>query len=61
MAKRSITEDENLVTETLANIYYQQENYEKALRAYEKLSLKYPKKRTYFANQINLIKKKLKK
>ena len=34
-----------------------QGHYEKALAAYEKLSLKNPKKNTYFANQIKKIKK----
>jgi len=46
-----------LMTETLAEIYMQQGHYKKALLAYEKLSLKNPKKNTYFANQIKKIKK----
>lgn len=59
MAKKSAQINDDIITETLANIYYQQESYEKALEAYKKLSLKFPKKRAYFANQIKLIKNKL--
>ena len=45
------------MTETLAQIYIKQAYYDKAIEAYEKLSLKYPKKNTYFAGQIEKIKK----
>ena len=48
---------DNLVTETLAKIYVNQEKYNKALRAYKILSLKYPKKSSFFADQIEKIKK----
>ena len=44
------------MTETLAQIYIKQAYYDKAIEAYEKLSLKYPKKNTYFASQIKKIK-----
>jgi hypothetical protein len=35
----------------------EQGHYEKAISAYEKLSLKYPEKNSLFANQIKLINK----
>ena len=54
-AKSSIIENEELVTETLARVYLEQEHFEKAIEAYKKLSLKYPKKSSFFADQINLI------
>ena len=45
------------VTETLAKIYMRQGMYKQAILAYEKLSLKYPEKNTYFAGQIEEVKK----
>ena len=53
-AKSSIIENEELVTETLARVYLEQEYFEKAIESYKKLSLKYPKKSSFFAEQINL-------
>ena len=55
-AKSSIIENDELVTETLARVYLEQEHFEKAIESYKKLSLKYPKKSSFFADQINLIK-----
>ncbi|MDR2887490.1 MAG: hypothetical protein LBV26_05760 [Bacteroidales bacterium] len=49
-----------LVTETLARIYVNQEYYSKAIIIYEKLSLKYPEKNSYFASQIENIKELIK-
>lgn len=60
MARQSVEEDEELVTETLANLLYKQGNLKKAIRAYEKLCLLYPSKMTYFATLIQKIKTELK-
>lgn len=46
-----------IVTETLARIYLKQDNPQKAIWAYEQLQLKFPEKKTYFANLISQIEK----
>jgi tetratricopeptide (TPR) repeat protein len=60
MAKRSEVIDLEFVSETLANIYYEQGNYDMALKAYKKLSLQNPSKESYFADLIEKIKKERK-
>jgi tetratricopeptide (TPR) repeat protein len=57
VAEKSVTENDELITETLASIYFQQKNYEKAKESYQKLSLKYPEKSIYFAARIEEIEK----
>jgi len=57
VAKDSLIENDDLVTPTLAKVYLEQSHYEKAISAYEKLILKYPKKSSFFAAQIKLINK----
>ena len=54
-AKDSIQEKNEFVTETLARVYLEQKHFDKAIEAYKKLSLKYPKKNSFFAGQIKLI------
>ena len=46
---------DSLMTETLARIYLEQKNYNKAIQSYKILSLKYPEKSSFFADQIKLI------
>ena len=60
MAKKSLQDDENFVTETLAKIYLKQGNLPKALRSYEILVMKYPEKVHIFAPLLEKIKKLLK-
>lgn len=55
IARKSVEDAEEIVTETLARIYMNQKNYEKARRVYEKLSLLNPEKSGYFASQIKKI------
>ncbi|WP_346862812.1 hypothetical protein [uncultured Draconibacterium sp.] len=55
LIEKSVAENDEIITETLASIYFQQKNYEKAQRAYQKLSLKYPEKSVYFAARIKEI------
>jgi hypothetical protein len=45
------------MTETLAHVYLEQKKYQKAITAFTVLSLKYPEKSSFFANQIKAIKK----
>ena len=54
-AKESLIENDEIVTETLARVYLEQAHYDKAIAAYEKLSLKFPQKSSFFASQIKLI------
>lgn len=50
-------ENEDYFTETLAKIYIKQGRYTKALEIIRRLSLKYPKKNRYFADQIRFLEK----
>ena len=52
----SSTENKNLMTETLAKVYLQQNKFANAIKAYEILSLKYPEKSGSFADRIKAIK-----
>lgn len=60
-APSSLEEDEGddlaeeLFTETLAKIYVKQGRYDKALRIINAISLNYPKKNRYFADQIRFL------
>ena len=52
-----ILTDVGFMTETLAKLYVNQKNYEKAIQSYKILILKFPEKNSYFADQIKIIKK----
>lgn len=58
-ARESLDETRLPVSETLAKVYAAQGNYPKAIVAYEKLSLKFPEKKSFFALQIETLKRKL--
>jgi hypothetical protein len=49
--------DDSFFTETLAKVYFKQKRYEKALEIIRNLSMKYPKKNIYFADQIRFLEK----
>jgi len=54
--QESTTLNDNLVTENLAQVLRQQGKLQRAVAVYEKLMLKLPKKKAYFADLIEAIK-----
>lgn len=52
IAKKSIMENEEIASETLAHLLASQGYYKKAIRMYEKLSQRHPEKRDLFAAKI---------
>lgn len=58
-ARKSAEDPNDLVSETLAHIYTDQMLFHKAIETYKKLSLKFPEKSTYFADQIRELEKKI--
>lgn len=61
MLKPLAAEEENgesdILTEMMAKIYIKQGKFDKALEIIRKLSLKYPKKNRYFADQMRFLEK----
>lgn len=56
LSEKNILSSGSLVTENLAEIYVKQEKKDKAIEIYQKLILKYPDKKTYFAEKIESLK-----
>lgn len=56
IAKAQVVQHDGLMTETLARIYLEQKNYDKAIQSYKILCLKYPEKSGFFADQIKAVK-----
>ena len=55
MAVNSISKEENLASESLAEVYVKQGRYDQAIEMYKKLSLRKPQKKAYFARKIEEI------
>ncbi|CAI8171754.1 MAG: Uncharacterised protein [Bacteroidota bacterium] len=55
LTKKQQFDDNQLMTETLAEVYFKQGKLKKAIKAYEILALKYPEKSGFFADQIQKI------
>jgi hypothetical protein len=56
-ARRSIEENDGILSETLARLIAAQGKKDKAIKIYQKLMLKNPQKSSYFAAQIEKLKK----
>lgn len=56
LALKKLKNQEEFYTETMAELMVKQKKYKKAIHIYEKLGLKFPKKSTYFARQIEKVK-----
>ena len=60
IAQESLKENPEIMTETLARLYTEQGHYQKAIQAYEIMSLRFPEKSSFFAGRIRELRKRLK-
>jgi hypothetical protein len=58
LARKSVAEKDGIVSETLAELLVRQGHAQKAIAMYEKLSLIFPEKSSFFAQKIELLKRK---
>jgi hypothetical protein len=56
-SENSVVENDEIITETFAELLVQQKKYGKAIQSFEKLSLRFPEKSIYFAGRIEEIRK----
>lgn len=61
LSEKSTIENDEIISETLAQILAKQGKTEQAIQLYEKLCLKIPEKSSYFAAQIKNLKEQLNK
>ncbi|MBI5915556.1 MAG: hypothetical protein HY842_09280 [Bacteroidetes bacterium] len=59
VADKSVAEDDDIISETLALLLEKQKHYEKAISMYRRLGLQYPEKSSLFAAKIEELSKKL--
>ncbi len=57
LAERSVSENKDVISETLARLFARQGYREKAIHMYERLILTFPEKSAYFAAEIDKLKK----
>ncbi|MBL7807538.1 MAG: hypothetical protein JNN28_06985 [Saprospiraceae bacterium] len=57
LAEKSVTENQDVVSETLAKLYAKQGYRDKAVQMYARLALLFPEKSPYFAAEIDKLKK----
>ncbi|MDE5837668.1 MAG: hypothetical protein K2H39_01300, partial [Paramuribaculum sp.] len=55
--KKNVPSEDSLLSESLAKIYISRGKYDKAYEIIRSLSLKYPKKSIYFADQLRFLQK----
>ena len=60
LGKQSSMERMNIISETLADIYISQKLFDKAIKIYQELSLKYPEKSCIFASSIENLRNRIK-